>query len=194
MDRKPSRGSDSRFGLTRSERKEIDGDHLNYEMIDVESDESVLFQITDLEDYEGVHLHLHALREVDENGIESIRLAPKLFDTREAPVENAGLEDMPEEGQHQRFLKEFDRQVFFRKLGQTKGVDIMTGYSQSIEEGATVENVCCPGKDQLLMIDAKAGRGWDGRLSLRFGEPYLRARAAAKELLEAIENPPGESQ
>ncbi len=43
---------------------------------------------------------------------------------------------------------------------------------------------------EVLIIDAKARRGRDGRLGLRFGEPYLRARADAKELLESIENVP----
>lgn len=180
-----SRKSSSESRITRSDRKEPKNDLLDFEVIDVESDESVLFQISDLETYDGIHLHLHALKSVDEDGTESISLAPKVFDATEALVPGG----MPEEDQHQRFFKESDRQVFFRQLSRIKGLDIMTGYSQRIEEGGAVEIVCVPGKEQLLMIDAKVERGKGGRLKLRFGEPYLRARVDAAEILRSVENP-----
>ena len=169
-----------------SRRKLREEDPLNAHVICVDDKETVLFVASEVGAYDGVLIHLQAVRMVDDSGSEGIRLSPKLIDVREAEVDDSGIVDLQNQKTKDKVLNEYDQQILIRKLAMTRGVDLMTMSSQSIPEDDEVEFVLVPGLDEVLLIKGRLEKGRDGKTRLNLGHPYVRQREERKELLEAL--------
>jgi len=180
----------SRRGVTRSDRNG-EAKIPNAHVIDLHSDESVLFVARNVGEYDGILVHLGTMRFTDEDGLEQIRVIPKLVDISKAIWDDFDDRGSLLEEPGDRILKEGDRDPIFRDLSRTRGIDIMTFFSQPVGLESTIEILLCPGLEQALLVEARLQEGDDGKMKLQFGEPYIRAREDAAEIIERFDPAPG---
>jgi hypothetical protein len=169
-----TRKNAGRDRITPSNRQLRNDDPLDAHQVNVDAGECIVLLDRLLSDGKGILLELLPQRIVREDGSEEIRVVPRLFDGPEESFSAAGFSGVVSGDEVEEILDEGTRQKRVRFMAMAKGMDVMTMPSQVLQEGQTLEVLCCPGKEEALVIDARLKRDRDGTMRVKFGEPYLR--------------------